>query len=546
MTQIKQISKRYSLASLVSIGFIIIIVLTLFSTVVGYERLVNFNNILSNITERSLPEAAKAGHLNNALKEVLYLTERLTNSTNLASRRIAIDKLKKQNELLLATLEELDGTIHLHNQINTARREIQQLDKLVITRLNNAYKIQQLNQQIYDIHDQIVAQLNKQKTSIVIERSLMLLIQSANLTYKAQNIDRLQSVRQTAEKVESIFNTVLLNSEKLKSQIGQTSIDDIKKLKSLLLSEDGLFSITIEQLQIVGRVRGRGNFIHNLIVDITTMSESKYYEMNKSIIQYAKSAATDISQQMSWVIGLSIALLLLMTVTIYFIKNRIISRILRLNESVLTRIQFQGAPIDISGKDEISHLAQSFVYFSEKVEEQKQQLQMLSLTDVLTSLPNRRAMDERLEYDIHSTKRNKTSLSIIILDIDEFKAYNDFYGHIAGDECLKTVALKLNGVQQRDSDFIARYGGEEFMMVLPTTEKQGAIKIAERIKEVFESLNIPHLKSNVTDHITLSMGIATFSHDEISNVYKMLNIADEALYRAKAMGRNTFIHSDEL
>jgi diguanylate cyclase (GGDEF)-like protein len=546
VTQTKKFSKRYSLGSLVSIGFIIIIVLTIVSTVVAYERLINFNNILSDVTEKSLPEAAKAGQLNNVLKEVLYLTERLTNSTNLASRRIAIDKLKIQNELLLDTLEQLEGTVHLHNQINTARREIEQLDKLVITRLNNAYKIQQLNQVIYETHDHIVAQLNQQKTSADIEKSLMLLIQIANLTYKAQNIDRLQTVRQTAKAVDMKFEQVLQSSVKLQSQISETTISDIKKLRSLLLNEDAWFSLTLEQLQIVGRVRGRGNFLHNLILDITIISEAKYYEMNKSIIQNAKSAATDISQQVSWVISLSIVLLLLMTATIYFIKNKIVARLLLLNDSVLKRIQSEDVPIDVSGKDEISHLAQSFVYFSEKVEEQKQQLQVLSLTDVLTNLPNRRAMDERLEYEVHSAKRNQSYLSIIILDIDEFKPYNDFYGHIAGDECLKTVAERLKNIQQRDSDFIARYGGEEFVMLLPTTEKQGAIKITERIKEMFETLNIPHNKSKVTDHITVSMGIATFAHNEISNAHKMLNIADEALYRAKAMGRNSFIHTDDL
>jgi len=546
VTSVNRIRKKYSLASLVSIGFIIIILLTIISAVVGYERLTNFNKILSNVTEKSLPEAAKAGQLNNALKEVMYLTERLTNANNLASRRIAIDQLKKQNQVLLKIIDQFDASAQLHNQIDTARKEIEQLDKLVITRLNNAYKIQQLNQQIYETHDHIVAQLNQQQTSFDVEKSLMLLIQTANLTYKAQGVERLQAVRQTAKEVKANFDAILFYRDSLQSQIGQTTITDIQNLKSLLLDKDGWFSLTLEQLQIVGRVRGRGNFLHNLILDITILSEAKYYEMNKLIIQNAKSAATDISQQVSWVISLSVVLLLLMSVTIYFIKNKIIARILALNESVLKRIQSQDAPIDISGRDEISRLAQSFVYFSEKVEAQKKQLQRLSLTDVLTNLPNRRAMDERLAYDIHSTKRSQSCLSIIILDIDHFKLYNDFYGHIAGDECLKSVAAGLQDIRQRDNDFIARYGGEEFVMLLPTTDKQGAINIAERIKNMFKTLNIAHNKSNIAEHITASMGVATFAYSEITNAYKMLNLADEALYQAKAMGRNTFIHSDDL
>ena len=546
MISVNHIRKKYSLASLVSIGFIIIILLTIFTTVVGYERLINFNNILSNVTDKSLPEAAKVGQLNNALKEALYLTERLTNANNLASRRIAIDKLEKQNQILLTLLDQFDTSAHLNNQINTARKEIEQLDKLVITRLNNAYKIQLLNQTIYETHDHIVAQLNLKKNSIDVDKSLMRLIQTANLTHKAQGINRLQEVRQIAKEVKVNIDSILLGANNLQKHIDEATINDIQKLKSLLLSENGWFSLTLEQLQIIGRIRGRGNFLHNLILDITILSEAKYYEINKTIIQNAKSAATDISQQVSWVISLSVILLLLMSVTIYFIKNRIIARILALNESVIKRIQSQDAPIDISGKDEISHLAQSFVYFSEKVEAQKKQLQRLSLTDVLTNLPNRRAMDERLAYDIHSTKRNQSALSIIILDIDHFKLYNDFYGHIAGDECLKSVANGLQNIRQRDSDFVARYGGEEFVMLMPATDKYGAIKIAERIKEMFKRLNITHNKSNAADYITASIGVATFNYDEITNVYKMLNLADEALYQAKAMGRNTFIHSDDL
>ncbi|MDU0111864.1 GGDEF domain-containing protein [Psychrosphaera aquimarina] len=540
------IRRRNSLSFLISTGFIIIIIITAFSSILGYERLNNFNNILKEITGNSLPQAAKVGELNSALKEILYLAERLTITTNLASRRITVEKLQNQEEKLLNLMDNFVGTTHLNNQLKTVKKELADLDKLVSQRLQNQQRIQDLNEEVYNLNDKIVTHLNQQRTSKIIEQSLMLLFKASSLKHKAESSDRLQTVRQIEKELGNNLHNILANSRILEPKIGKAALEQISQLKSILLDKPGWFSLKIEQLQIAGRVRGRGNFLHNLIVDTNTLSEAKFDNINKKIIHNAQHAANQISQQVIWVIGLSITLLILMSATIYLIKVKIVARILNLNNSVIKRIKSQEAPINTSGKDEISHLAQSFVYFSEKVEEQKQQLQTLSLTDVLTNLPNRRALDERLEHDVHTAKRSQTSLSVIILDIDYFKLYNDFYGHIAGDECLQNVADALKNIQQRDSDFIARYGGEEFVMLLPQTDKDGAIKVAKRVKELLDILNIPHQKSLVADHVTVSLGIATFSNKNISTVYKILNRADEALYKAKDSGRNTYFHTDDI
>lgn len=545
MINLNNIFKKNSLSTLVTSSFIIIIIVTLASTALNYSRLKNFSYILSDITENSLIETAKAAELNNVLKEILYLTERLTNANNLASRRIAIRKLQQQELNLIELIGKFDNAIYLNNQVKTVRAEVVQLDKLVIQRITNSQQLQQLNEKIYVLHDNIVAQLNLQKPSNEIERSLMVLMKSANLTHKAQNITKLQPVRQLARDVEVNLD-IILDTKLLKSQIAQTTIDDVKKLKQLLLGDKGWFNLKIEQLQTSGRTRGLGNFLHNLILDITRHSETRFYEINKSIVDNAQRSAKNISEQVIWLISLAVTLLIMISTTIYFINHKIVARLLALNESVLKRMQSEDAPIDASGKDEISRLAQSFIYFSKKVEAQKQQLQLLSLTDGLTNLPNRRAMDERLVHDINSTKRGDSALSIIILDFDYFKAYNDHYGHIAGDVCLKSVALGLRGIQQRESDFIARYGGEEFVMLLPTTEKQGAINVAIRIKQMLELLNLPHETNKVNDYVTVSIGIATFCKDTITTADEMLDITDQALYHAKASGRNTFVHSDDI
>lgn len=504
-----------------------------------------------DITNQSLPEAAKASQINNILKEILYLTERLTNANNQAARRIAFEELKQQETKLSKITEDTTSSIHLRNQITTTRKEVEELNALIIAQINNRDVIHNQLEQAYRIQDKIIHQIN---TSTHERRLLdgitMDIINSVALGHKALNLHQLQPVRQLAKETKiSLSNSIQL-TRALSLTDDSSLIADIDKLNNILLSETGLFNLTIKQLQISGRTRGRGNFLHNLISDISKLSESNFHKINQSIINSSQDTSLKIAEHVKWSIILAISVLLLLVAAIYFINQKIVMRLLTLNKSVLKRINSQQADINVEGKDEISYLARSFVYFSDQIEAQKEQLQLLSLTDSLTNLPNRRAMDERLGLEVHTALRGKMPLSILMLDIDYFKPYNDFYGHVAGDECLKEVAVALKGLQQRESDFIARYGGEEFVMLLPTTDKEGAINVAEYLINKINNLKLPHEKSQVADHITVSVGVSTFTEAEIKvgtfSVDNILKISDRALYAAKESGRNRYCHADEL
>ena len=162
----------------------------------------------------------------------------------------------------------------------------------------------------------------------------------------------------------------------------------------------------------------------------------------------------------------------------------------------------------------------------------------LARIDGLTEIPNRREFDRVLEIEWLRAIRSGEPLSLLMLDIDNFKAYNDGYGHEAGDECIRQVALTIQASMRRGSDFAARYGGEEFVCVLPDTDRDGAVSLADKIRRNIEALNIPHEYSNGDRIITLSTGVASFVASTRKSPVELLKAADGALFLAKGSGRN--------
>ena len=165
-------------------------------------------------------------------------------------------------------------------------------------------------------------------------------------------------------------------------------------------------------------------------------------------------------------------------------------------------------------------------------------LELLASEDPLTLLPNRRVFDEALNTAWSACARAGQPLSLALLDIDLFKAYNDHYGHPAGDACLQQVANILKRVVRRRTDLVARYGGEEFLLLLPQTDAAGAELFAERVRAAIEEAALPHAASTVAKHITVSVGVVTVQPDAVSLPERLFFAADAALYEAKAEGRN--------
>ena len=166
------------------------------------------------------------------------------------------------------------------------------------------------------------------------------------------------------------------------------------------------------------------------------------------------------------------------------------------------------------------------------------ELQRLAALDGLTVVANRRRFDEYLDDEWQRMAREKLPLSLILGDIDFFKKYNDTYGHQAGDACLRRVADALRFCAKRSVDLVARYGGEEFAVILPNTTADGAFQVAEEIREVVNTLKIAHIQSAVSQHVTLSLGVACMHPMSNTSPAMLIAAADAALYQAKAAGRD--------
>ena len=191
-------------------------------------------------------------------------------------------------------------------------------------------------------------------------------------------------------------------------------------------------------------------------------------------------------------------------------------------------------------KENNGHVGHYAMIFSD-VTEQKQlenKLRDLSSLDGLTGLYNRRAFDETYLREWKRAVRESSPLSLLMLDIDYFKKYNDHYGHLEGDVCIQQIAKVSKACVRRAADFVARYGGEEFVIILPETDLTGALGVANRIREEILALAIPHTTSDVAETVTVSIGCATEVPQKDTISLKLISQADQALYQAKANGRN--------
>lgn len=180
------------------------------------------------------------------------------------------------------------------------------------------------------------------------------------------------------------------------------------------------------------------------------------------------------------------------------------------------------------------------------VTEQKRleaELEQLSRIDGLTGIHNRRAFDDRLAHEWRRARREQSRLSLIMLDIDAFKRYNDHYGHQEGDACLKEVAAGIAETFQRPGDFVARYGGEEFAIIIADEGEGHTVGQAERLRAHIESLALPHADSPTAGVVTISIGLAAMTPSEGGDESALIQRADEALYRAKEAGRNRVCHN---
>ncbi|MDB9314808.1 GGDEF domain-containing protein [Spirulina sp. CS-785/01] len=178
---------------------------------------------------------------------------------------------------------------------------------------------------------------------------------------------------------------------------------------------------------------------------------------------------------------------------------------------------------------------------SQKLEQANEELERLAALDGLTEIPNRRRFNNYLQNLWYPLACSQSPLTLLLADVDFFKSYNDYYGHLAGDDCLRQVAKTLQDTIQSPESLVARYGGEEFVVVLPHCEQEKGCQLAQQIRTDIRQLKIPHHPSSVSSYVTVSIGGASFIPDLEKPPQMLIKATDEALYRAKQSGRDRYV-----
>ena len=538
--------RRISLIRLFSLTGGAILALFLLLCWLTYSSLLDFKTIFNDVAEHSLPDIVISSQLYGQSSRLLEATERLSKSSSEAAKRVAEQHIEENLSYLKNISQKRFQNEYLDLQLNNISLEISEFTTLIKQKLLINQEIKEKESAIYRLHTQALAlepyfesdtqQSTNYQWSLQLSRTITNVGRSLNMS-------RLQEVRQVFRQFNSDLDLLRTFARRGEHQNQKLKLSN--NLTQLVLGDEGLLPLKILQLRIDGRVIGRENFLHNLIEDYARLLEYSAKETEQKVTSQLATTVERTKRETS-LIGLLLTLgVIFLSIMILFIQKHVILRLQSLNNLVKSKISGDEINARIKGNDEITDLANTFNLFSQTINQQQIKLEHMSLSDGLTGIANRRALDIRLLHDIELSVRKKSHVAILLMDVDCFKLYNDNYGHAAGDECLKTIASCIKQALKRSSDFVARYGGEEFVCVLPDTNLAGAKDIAADIMSCVKRAELEHQFSTVSKQITLSMGIAVSGPDLVLLPDKLLSRADKALYVAKGLGKNQFCSDNE-
>ncbi len=355
-------------------------------------------------------------------------------------------------------------------------------------------------------HSQNLTQL---LSTAVLERNALRISGYANTQNDLQNA--LERVAQEAQTLNLSGEVVLLIEENLQLRTQESRAIDLMRRGSWEAAREMLF----------GDDYLRARKIYEINTDTTVMAVTGEVR--------AMAGRIDRWRQVFTVLRIASLLMLLWAGAMF---SRQIRSELALQERLRAEVTAANQTLEQRVTERTAELQQA-----------NEKLERLSITDGLTGLYNRRHFDQVFETEWQRAVRHGEPLAVVMIDVDEFKAYNDHYGHQAGDQCLREVAGLMREHNRRAGDVSARYGGEEFVVLLPGTEEEQAVSRAQALRSDIELKSIAHKAAKTASVVTLSAGVASWVPQRGDNPYDMLKAADDALYQAKHQGRNRVVVS---
>lgn len=524
---------RISLVKVFSAGLAGVLLIFIFLSYFTFSRLLSFESTLTGVSDKSLPDLIRISQLYSQASTLLESTELLSKSSSGAARRLAEEKLETNLSNIRTAANETFENEFLETQLNTIAIELKEFSALIVERLQTMESIEMLKAKMYE--------LNAQANDIEEQNSSawgLGFSQASVEVGRALNETKLQPVRFLFKQIDTQLSE-LINVAR-QGQDGDLKVQITELFAALLFHENGLENLKVKSLRLEGRAIGRENFVHNLIEDYVAQLAYVTNETEQNITDQVSTSVVEMKKQTQLIRLILLGGVFFLLLIVVLFQQRVLKRLSIFNQIVRSETQGFEYQTMLKGNDEITDLAEAFKEFAQTIELQKQKLEQLSMSDGLTGIANRRALDIRLKHDFDISARQKGTIALLLMDIDCFKLYNDNYGHLQGDECLKDVTKVICDSLQRDSDFVARYGGEEFVCVLPNTDSEGAQEVAKDIIKKLQEVAIPHEYSKVTDHVTLSIGIAVSHPDAMLTPEEIIKRADIALYKAKKTGKNTY------
>lgn len=518
----------FSLNKVFTISFAIVLILSGIVASIAYDRLVAFEALLDETTTDSLPKVMNYAKMYSQVNELTYSTDSLLGASSQGQRKIAYEAIKEKIKAIPPLAIELGNNKRLFAQIEVIEQEIDALNELIEQGLNITDMLSKQRKTMYRIYDVAVHDNALANADFAYAISTMIIEAEEALTFK-----RLNTIRQSSRNIDALYQnfngTLSLNTPQKKL---------FSDLHSTLASKSGVLSHKTDHLRLLARIRGRADFVRNLVIDYARLAEFESFKYSKSVMAETEKFSGTVEQQIRTLGVTAIFTLFVIVIIVFFIQRHLVRRLVLLNKKVVSRLAGEHSDLRVGGKDEITDIAKSFEEFAQTIERQKKELVKTSLTDGLTNIANRRALDKAFKHLLRSAQRQQWPISILMMDVDNFKAYNDFYGHVAGDDCLQKIAEVVQKVMRRPEDFVARYGGEEFVCLLPNTPLDGAQVVADGILAQLKFDDIPHERSDVASHVTVSIGIAIYDAETEETADTLLKQADTALYRAKKRGKN--------
>lgn len=540
------VRRRYSITMMLTLISLLVLLLFVAMAALMQNRLGSFQQLLQNITGSAIPAVVQSSKVYSQINQLLYLTESLSRAPSQAVRHNQYQDIQQNLQGLHNLTKEWQAgkypNRYQHAQLVAMTEEIDNLNQLMTERLDLQNKLQSRQQQIYQLYEQVqlytaqLAQRDGQKHSLW----LLEFAGTVALSGKANNSNRIMQLRQLQKQIENQLQRQRQARVSLVAEFAVFSEQSDQQLRSLLLESDGLLPLRLQQLKVSGKATGRGNFVRNLVLDYARLAENSAYDISATVLYDAEQIQNQLRQDNRQILLGAALVILVLLVAIALVHRRVVRRLEQLNHNVLLQVQGKNTRFDIDGHDEIAAIARSFEYFASTVHKQQQELQQLSYTDSLTGLANRRAFEMQFAQALVQAQRQHWPLTLMMIDVDCFKAYNDHYGHQAGDDTLQQIAQLLQQGINRGSDLVARYGGEEFIALLPDTNAKGAAAIADQLLHLFRQAALPHQYNLVADYVSISLGICCVDAASSEDYNRLLRLADNALYQAKANGRNCY------